>query len=111
MSCNIKFDYVSPHNNEHWYKCTTCGAKDWFAYYDKPKNNSPLTRCRKDNPEYLKLYAEEQELIDLPPSQLVEQIIKQRRYIQKLEEFQEEVYECYPDCSYDLMRLREQNVD
>jgi hypothetical protein len=108
MSCNIIFDYISPHNNEYWYKCTTCGAKDWFAYYDKPKANSPFKDCHKDDAQYLERYAEEQELIDLTPKQLIEQIIKQRRYIEKLEEFQEDVYECYPDCSYDLMRMREQ---
>lgn len=34
-SCVYKFSFHSPHNNEYHYKCTTCGAEDWCAYYDK----------------------------------------------------------------------------
>ncbi len=47
MSCNIVFDFVSPHNNEYWYKCTTCGASDWFAYTYKPNATGPIAGCVK----------------------------------------------------------------
>jgi hypothetical protein len=47
MSCNVVFDFVSPHNGEYWYKCTTCGAQDWCAYYDKFERNEPLRDCKK----------------------------------------------------------------
>jgi hypothetical protein len=47
MTCNIKFDFVSKHNGEYWYYCTHCGAKDWFAYYDKPASDKPIGDCKK----------------------------------------------------------------
>jgi hypothetical protein len=45
--CDVVFDFHSPHNNEYWYKCNTCGATDWFAYYhrDKVKRDEPLKDC------------------------------------------------------------------
>ena len=45
--CNIAYDYCSPHNGEYWYKCTTCGATDWCAYYDKFERNEPLRGCKQ----------------------------------------------------------------
>jgi len=42
----IKYQGLSSHNNEDWYVCVNCGAKDWIAtgyglmsqlsFYDKP---------------------------------------------------------------------------
>jgi len=46
MNCNLQFDFHSPHNNEYWYRCTTCGEKDWFAYYSKPKKTDALRSCK-----------------------------------------------------------------
>lgn len=43
--CNVIFDYSSPHNGEYWYKCTTCGASDWVARYDKFERNEPIKGC------------------------------------------------------------------
>lgn len=45
MSCNIIFDFVSPHNGEYWYKCTTCGASDWFGRNATVYADSPLRDC------------------------------------------------------------------
>jgi hypothetical protein len=112
MSCNIVFDFVSPHNNEHWYRCTTCGATDWFAYYGRPAHDKPIKGC---NPEFVATPINTSDpysdLESMTREQLMGQIIRYRRYIEKLEQFQEEVYECYPDCSYDLIKMRQQNVD
>lgn len=33
MKHNWKFDGISIHNNEYWYKCELCGATDWIASY------------------------------------------------------------------------------
>lgn len=30
---DIVFDGMSPHNGEHWYKCTECKKSDWIASY------------------------------------------------------------------------------
>lgn len=30
---NWKYDGLSFHNGEYWYKCTKCGATDWIASY------------------------------------------------------------------------------
>lgn len=51
MSCNLEFDFHSPHNNEYWYRCTTCGETDWFAYYGRPKNTDPLRTCKNKKEE------------------------------------------------------------
>lgn len=32
-----KFIGNSPHNNEDWYRCESCGAEDWFATYSPPE--------------------------------------------------------------------------
>lgn len=45
--CNVVYDYCSPHNGEYWYKCTTCGATDWCAYYDKFERDEPLRGCKQ----------------------------------------------------------------
>jgi hypothetical protein len=47
MTCNLVFDFHSPHNNEYWYKCTTCGETDWFAYYNRPKKTDSLNTCKE----------------------------------------------------------------
>lgn len=44
MTCDVRFDFLSPHNGEYWYKCHTCGAREWFAYYDKP--DGKLRKCK-----------------------------------------------------------------
>lgn len=28
-----RYDGLSPHNGEYWYKCAICGATDWIASY------------------------------------------------------------------------------
>jgi hypothetical protein len=47
MSCNLEFDFLSPHNGEYWYECTTCGETDWFAYYNRPKKTDSLNTCKE----------------------------------------------------------------
>jgi len=49
QQCNVAFDFLSPHNGEYWYKCTTCGAKDWFARYDLPSSNEPIKGCKNSD--------------------------------------------------------------
>ena len=43
--CNVAFDYLSEHNGEYWYKCTTCGKSDWFSRSVKPDPNQPIKGC------------------------------------------------------------------
>jgi hypothetical protein len=52
MTCNIVFDFHSPHNNEYWYRCTTCGATDWLAYYDADKTPK-FYGCKKYMIKYI----------------------------------------------------------
>jgi len=26
------YDYLSPHNREHWFKCEVCGETEWVGY-------------------------------------------------------------------------------
>jgi hypothetical protein len=47
MNCNLVFDFHSPHNNEYWYKCTTCGESDWFAHYSQPEKTDSLRTCKQ----------------------------------------------------------------
>ncbi len=49
MKCEVVFDFHSKHNNEYWYVCKTCGATDWFAYYDKPEKDKPIRGCKNDS--------------------------------------------------------------
>lgn len=49
MKCDVVYDFVSPHNGEYWYKCKTCGATDWFAYYDTPERDEPIRGCKNDS--------------------------------------------------------------
>ena len=103
MTCNVIFDFHSPHNNEYWFKCTHCGARDWFAYYDKPESDRPIKNCNPDfkatqidpNDPYSDLY-------NLSKEQLMAQIVRYRNYMQKLEQFQEQVYTIYPDMAVTL---------
>lgn len=30
MKCDVVYDYTDIHKGEHWYRCNSCGAKDWF---------------------------------------------------------------------------------
>jgi hypothetical protein len=48
MGCNVLFDFHSPHNNEYWFKCTTCGATDWFSHYDQNnvEEDRPIRGCK-----------------------------------------------------------------
>ena len=48
MKCDVVFDYASSHNGEYWYKCKTCGATDWCAYYDKFDNDKPIRGCKSE---------------------------------------------------------------
>lgn len=51
-NCNVVFDFVSPHNGEYWFKCTYCGATDWFAYYSQPKTRQySLRDCTNESPK------------------------------------------------------------
>ena len=45
MTCNIVFDFCSPHNGEYWYRCETCGASKWFAYGQTPRKDAPIDAC------------------------------------------------------------------
>ena len=89
MNCNIIFDYISAHNGEYWYRCTTCGASDWFAYYEKPAITSQLSTCRKDDQEQLENYELQQrvfvEINSMSIKQLAQQIIAYRKRIAQLE--------------------------
>ena len=49
--CDVVFEYCSPHNGEYWYKCKTCGATDWFAYYDTPERYEPIRGCNSTKKE------------------------------------------------------------
>ena len=40
--CSIKFLYCDDHRGEYWWKCETCGTREWFARGIKPKE---LTKC------------------------------------------------------------------
>ena len=46
-TCNLEYMYCHPHNGEYWYRCTTCGATDWFARYNLPEKTHQLTECTR----------------------------------------------------------------
>ena len=45
MPCRVTFDFVSDHNGEYWYKCDTCGAREWFGRSASPRSDHPLEGC------------------------------------------------------------------
>ncbi len=110
MTCNIIFDYVYPHNNEHWYKCTTCGATDWFAYYDTPAHDKPIKGC---NPEFVATPINTSDpysyLESMTSQQLIGQIVRYRGYLTILEQFKDDVHRLHPDIVVQLETLRKQN--
>ena len=79
MTCNIVFDYVDSHKSEYWYKCTHCGARDWFAHYGRPSLDKPIKGC---NPACV---PQPPELEDMTRAQLIGQIMEHRRCIEELE--------------------------
>jgi hypothetical protein len=111
MSCNIVFDYLNEHNGEYWYKCTTCGAREWFGRHSKPYTNTKLTNCRASDEihcaDYQAVYAIEQQISGMSYSKIAKMLLDNKQYIAKLEQFQEEVYEVYPQCSVDLAKYRQ----
>jgi len=92
MSCNIVFDYISPHNGEYWYHCTTCGARDWFGRTTVVSATEPLGNCRKDDPEHLTNYELEQQtqsdIDSMTRAQLLKQVMHYRKRIAQLEKFE-----------------------
>jgi hypothetical protein len=60
MKCDVRFDYVHPHNGERWFRCVTCGHTDWFGRGHTPKT---LDRCVLQTVENL----------DAPTRKLIEQ--------------------------------------
>lgn len=96
MTCNIVFDFHSPHNNEYWYKCTHCDASDWFAYYDQPARDKPIKGCN------LAYVPQLSELEDMTREQLIQEVVRLRKYNHKLQQFEERVYTIYPDVAVTL---------
>ena len=45
MNCNIVFDYIHPHNGEYWFKCSECGARDWYGRGVAPVQTLPIKGC------------------------------------------------------------------
>lgn len=96
MSCNVVFDYVDSHKSEYWYKCTHCHATDWFAHYGRPARDKPIDGC---NPNYIQHRPEPE---DMTREQLLQEVKHLRKYNNKLEQFQEQVYTIYPDMAVTL---------
>jgi hypothetical protein len=49
MKHDWKFDGLSRHNGEYWYKCTKCGASDWIASYGTQDQLMPK-KCKPSKP-------------------------------------------------------------
>jgi hypothetical protein len=75
MPCNVKFNFVSVHNGEYWYKCRTCGAREWFGRRDKPAYYSPLSGCKA------------KQFAHLTREQLVIEILKYQGQISLIEDW------------------------
>jgi hypothetical protein len=85
MTCNIVFDFHSPHNNEYWYRCTYCDASDWFSYYDKPAHDGPIIGCKANDPEHNYKVQQLKDLQNSTKQQLLQQILHYRTRISELE--------------------------
>lgn len=88
MTCNIVFDYVDSHKSEYWYKCTHCGARDWFAHYGRPSLDKPIGECKAKDAEHMRKFNELRDLQDMTREQLIGQIMIYRKRIEELEEKQ-----------------------
>jgi len=105
LTCNIVFDYVDSHKSEYWYKCTHCSARDWFAHYGRPAVNTPIDGC---NPAYVPKPLKPE---DMTREQLLQEVKHLRKYTQRLEQFQEQVYTIYPDMAVALEKNREDGTN
>jgi hypothetical protein len=77
MPCHVTFDFLSDHNGEYWYKCDTCGARDWFGRSASPRSDNPLEGCQA------------KDLQDMTREQLMGQVMRYRRRLDRIEDWLE----------------------